>query len=312
MAVAEASAALALDQINDVLELTRLEGDAALEDLSDFNLCATVREMAEQVSPLAARQKNKISLDLPPEANCWLQGHRRSFLRVLLNLLGNAAKFTTGGTITLSVHVLDQPDGLSLVRVEISDTGIGIASEKLSTIFEPFETLDNGYDRVAEGTGLGLGIARRTVERMGARSVWTAAWVKAAPSGSPRPWRACPAGGKAGRRPDTEAAAAPTPQPPVQEILIVEDNPTNRIVLREMLRHLGQTVVEASNGSEAVELARHRRFDLIFMDVSMPEIDGVTASRQIRAGAIGPGLDRGADSAWSARGSGAFPPRWPD
>ena len=285
LAVAEASAALALDQINDVLELTRLEGDAALEDLSDFNLCATVREMAEQVSPLAARQKNKISLDLPPEANCWLQGHRRSFLRVLLNLLGNAAKFTTGGTITLSVHVLDQPDGLSLVRVEISDTGIGIASEKLSTIFEPFETLDNGYDRVAEGTGLGLGIARRTVERMGGAigvdsrlGEGSTFWFTAPMA------RVAPPGAKPDDAPDTEAAAAPTPQPPVQEILIVEDNPTNRIVLREMLRHLGQTVVEASNGSEAVELARHRRFDLIFMDVSMPGIDGVTASRQIRAG----------------------------
>lgn len=287
LGVAEASAALALDQINDVLELTRLEGDAALEDTTDFNLCATVRELAEQATPLAARQKNQITLDLPTDSACWLHGHRRSLLRVLLNLVGNAAKFTTGGTITLRVRLLDQTDGRALVRVEIRDTGIGIAADKLSSIFDPFETLDNGYDRVTEGTGLGLGIARRTVERMGGEI-----GVESRLGQGSTFWFTVPMTRLAPPDPAAAIAAAPVATPrqvPAQEVLIVEDNPTNRIVLREMLRHLGQSVAEAANGSEAVEIARRRAFALIFMDVSMPGIDGVTAARQIRAGGASAG-----------------------
>ncbi|SEN85225.1 PAS/PAC sensor hybrid histidine kinase [Gemmobacter aquatilis] len=285
LGIAEASSHLALEQINDVLELTRLDGCEPVEAPARFNISRTLREIAEQTAPLAQRRGNRITLDLPPEAAAEVSGPRRIFLRTLLNLVGNAVKFTQDGTILIRA-ALERETGLEagleaggvLVRITVQDTGIGIAADKLDRIFEPFETLDSGYDRATEGTGLGLGIARRAVEQMGGEI-----GVDSVPGHGSLFWftaRMQPAETLA-----AEPEAPPDPGGPVPqaEVLIVEDNPTNRIVLQEMLEHLGQRVSAAENGAIAVDLAAQHRFDLIFMDISMPVLDGIAATQAIRA-----------------------------
>ncbi|WP_149141500.1 hybrid sensor histidine kinase/response regulator [Gemmobacter caeruleus] len=276
--IAERAAASALDQVNDVLELARLGDDSVLEAATDFDMAALLRDLAEEMAPLAARHGNSITVEAPDLAGVWLHGPRRSLKRVLTNLVGNAAKFTQNGAITLRAGLAGGARD-QMLTVEVVDTGAGIAADRLETIFDPFERLETGYDRATEGTGLGLGIARRMVERMGGTL-----GVSSAPGQGSVFRFAVPL------PPGTPVAPgdrAPLPDEgvlPAQEILIVEDNPTNRLVLREMLRHLGQNVTEAADGAEAVALARLYPFDLILMDISMPGMDGLTATRAIRAG----------------------------
>lgn len=280
LSIAESAAQLALDQINDVLELARLNGDVLIESPSAFNLTRVIADLAEQAMPLAQKQGNRITLDLPPEAMAEVSGMRRIFLRTLLNLVGNAAKFTHDGTIAIRATLLPDVGNRLLVRVEVSDTGIGIAQDKLHRIFDAFETLDSGYDRAVEGTGLGLGIAQRAVEHMGGEI-----GVSSTPGVGSRFWFTAPMQ-RAAQDVDTDQ---PLPDPqadaslPRHKVLIVEDNATNRIVVREMLEHLGQQVTEAEDGARAITLARQQAFDLILMDISMPVIDGLTATQAIRA-----------------------------
>lgn len=277
--IAGSGAQTALEQINAVLELARLDRLAPEPEVTGFNLARTIHEVADQLAPLARRNGNHISLDLPAACAVDVTGPRRIFVNTLVNLVGNAVKFTHGGQIDIRARLAPAPDSGLLLRIEVEDTGIGIAPDKLDRIFEPFETLDNGYDRATEGTGLGLGIARRAAELMGG-----AIGVESCPGVGSVFWFT------ARMQPGSPALAAEAvalPQralpPAPRDILIAEDNPTNRLVLREMLEHLGQRVTEAETGAEAVELARARNFDLILMDISMPVLDGLAASRAIRA-----------------------------
>lgn len=279
LGIAESSGRIALEQINDVLELARLDAGSVPEEMSAFHLGEALKGLTEQAGPLAERQGNRIVLDLAAGTDRWIMGPRRSLMRVLLNLVGNATKFTTGGTITISAVLTGGEAGALQAEFAVSDTGIGIAADKLEAIFDPFEQLDNGYDRLTEGTGLGLGIARRTVEILGG-----AIHAESVPGQGSTFRFSLPVA------PAAAGAATVVDQPPcdkgaipVEDILIVEDNPTNRLVLREMLRHLGQRVTEAANGAEAIRLAQGRAFGLIFMDISMPEIDGIAATAAIRA-----------------------------
>lgn len=280
LGVAEGSAALALDQINDVLELARLDGRSFVEDTSSFNLTQMLRQVAEQTAPLAARQGNRLVLNLPDEAGAGVRGMKRLLLRVLINLMGNAAKFTRDGTITLTARLLPGPGGALAAEIEVSDTGIGIPPDQIDRIFDPFERIDSGYARASEGTGLGLGIARRAVQimqgeisvqsRPGQGSLFRVRLpLEPAPDGAAAP---------AAEDPDS---SAPLPR---LRVLIVEDNPTNRIVLREMLERLGQQVTEAPDGVSALEVAGRRAFDLVLMDISMPGMDGLECTRALRAG----------------------------
>lgn len=278
LGIAESGAQSALDQINNVLELTRLDAEALRSEEMTFDLNSVIEDLAEQMGPLALRSGNRIELDLPPEALAQVLGPRRIFVQTLRNLLGNATKFTRDGTIRIVLRV-QVTDTARLLRVEVHDTGIGIAADKLGRIFDLFETLDGGYDRRVEGTGLGLGIARRSVELMQGEigvtsregtgsTFWFTARMKA-----PRRTVITPA-----------AAAGPdTTDLPALHVLLVEDHPTNRAVARAMLEHLGQRVTEADSGEAALQAVREDEFDLVLTDVSMPGMDGLSMVKQMRA-----------------------------
>ena len=280
LALAEASAGVALDQINDVLEQARLDEAASPELPETVDLLALIEDLVAQVRPLAGQGGNRILLNLPPGPSLWLLLPRRGVTRVMMNLLGNAAKFTHDGTITVSARLSNPVGAPPLLSIEVADTGIGIPSDQIEAVFEPFARLEDGYDRGAGGTGLGLGIARRAAERMGGRIS-----VDSTPGQGCRFCLEIP----------VLAAEPPLPLPkddlrpeaplPRQSILIAEDHPTNRLVLREMLTYLGQNVTEACDGTEALTLAQAQPFDLILMDISMPGLDGVAVTQAIRAGA---------------------------
>ncbi|MBL8562924.1 MAG: response regulator [Gemmobacter sp.] len=279
--IAERSANMALEQINDVLDQARLDERAAPEEAVALNVTTLLSDMAGQVLPLAEAAGNRLTLSLPPPDQAWVRAPRRALMRVLLNLAGNAAKFTRGGEIHIAARL--EPDGAQqgqhLLSVEVADTGIGIAPDRLEAIFEPFERGENGYDRDTEGTGLGLGIARRTVEAMGGRIEVSSQRGEGSSFRILLPVAAAQA-------PLPESRSDLLPELPMagQEVLIAEDNPTNRLVLREMLRHLGQSVTEAADGAEAILAANAKAFALILMDISMPRVDGLTATQAIRSG----------------------------
>ncbi|HRK41430.1 MAG TPA: ATP-binding protein [Gemmobacter sp.] len=278
--IAERSANMALEQINDVLDQARLDDRAPTEEAVALNVTTLLSDMAGQVLPLAEAAGNRLSLTLPPSEEAWVLAPRRALMRVLLNLAGNAAKFTRNGEIRISARLEPIPaQDEQMLSIEVADTGIGIAPDRLEAIFEPFERGDNGYDRDTEGTGLGLGIARRTVEAMGGRIE-----VTSCPGEGSRFRILLPVATAEASQADRRTDLLPEQPMAGHEVLIAEDNPTNRLVLREMLRHLGQRVTEAADGAEAILAANARPFALILMDISMPRVDGLAATQAIRAG----------------------------
>lgn len=282
--IARSCSLSALEQVNDVLELTLLDEGQLQEEPSAFDVIGLILEISEQFRPMAEQRNSLLELALPTREVPHFWGYRRLFAQVLSNLLGNAIKFTDSGKVLISTQFVTPPDGAPIVRVEVSDTGIGIAREKLARIFDDFETLDGSYSRSRQGTGLGLGIARRAVKymkgeigvesRIGRGSTFWFTVPLTLPD-TVVPTEAAPAHGG-------EEAAIIAPRG--CSVLVAEDNAINREVLHEMLVYCGHSVTEATNGEEAVVLATNTMFDVVLMDISMPVMDGIEASVRIREG----------------------------
>jgi CheY-like chemotaxis protein len=288
LATLRLSGELLLHHVNDVLDISRLDAAAHSFALEPIDPAAILRDLAESQAAVAAAAGNVIEVVLPEADRITLLGDPRRLRQALLNLLGNALKFTRSGRITLAFTTgAENEDGLA-VEFRVSDTGIGIAAEDQSRIFEDFVTLDASYGRAAEGTGLGLPITRRLVTAMGG-----CIGVESAPGAGSSFWIRLSLPVDRGRTEPTPPAAALPPAAPATaagpsgrpcHVLMVEDNEVNRAILRAFLGKLGHEVEEAHDGEEGVRLAELRRYDLIFMDISMPRLSGVEATRLIRAG----------------------------
>ena len=275
------SAQLLLHHVNDVLTVSRAEAgqlDLAPTAVAPADLLA---ELVESQRQAIARNGNRVSLatEAAP-ARIWADRTRLN--QVILNLVGNANKFTRDGEI--SVECEELPDG-DTVEFRVIDTGRGIAEDDLERIFEDFRTLDTSYGRAVEGTGLGLAISRRLVRSMGGEigvesepGEGSLFWVRL-------PVGVLPAGPVQPNAADT-SPVAPDPAEPARpmSVLLVEDNEINRLVAREMLARAGHRVVEAPDGREGIAQADRQVFDVILMDIAMPVVDGVAATRAIRGG----------------------------
>ena len=280
------SAETALAQVNDLLDVARSEERVRQTRDLPLDPGRIAAEMVAQFQPLAATRGNVLTLEAPRDLPA-LRGDPALFQRILQNLVGNALKFTRFGQITLRLSVEpsgDRPDDTVILRTEVQDTGIGIAADRIERMFLPFEKGESDDKTQSAGSGLGLAIVRATVTEMGGTLD-----VDSTPGTGSRFAFSVPLS-----RDSTAAAplpvlpsdvAVPKPQHtpgPLASVLIADDSDVNRIVLRELLLAAGASVTEATNGLEAWQEARRGAFDLVLMDVSMPLLDGIAATRLIR------------------------------
>lgn len=275
------SAELLLQHVNDVLELSRLEADALPEETCTFDLVDLVEGLVASQQAAAQSAGNELSVYCNLGGSRFVEGHPRAVQQTLLNLVGNAIKFTRNGAVMVDIS---REAGSDFVEFQVSDTGKGIAPEHLERIFEDFVTLDSSYGRMSEGTGLGLAITRRMVDTMGGEITCeselhegTTFIIRA-----PLPVVDHSTSGVVSRA-DVDRRSA--------RLLVVEDNDVNRELVVKMLELMGHNVTAASGGAEAVSLVAGKRFDLILMDISMPEVDGIEAIRRIRARNLAPQTD---------------------
>jgi signal transduction histidine kinase/CheY-like chemotaxis protein/HPt (histidine-containing phosphotransfer) domain-containing protein len=274
-----------LTLINDILDLSKIE--AGMLDVERVP-CSPHQVVAQVVSVLRVRAEEKgIALEYNwsggiPEIITTDPARLR---QLLMNLVGNAIKFTPTGAVEISGRLVEE-DGRKLLRFDVSDTGIGIAPDKLESIFDPFVQADSSVTRQFGGTGLGLPISRRLTALLGGRlevtselgvgSVFTF-WI------DPGPLADTPATRTAPPQIDGEAIVpGEAPRLPALRILLVDDGATNRKLINLMLRRAGADVVTAENGRVAVERAMAEHFDLVLMDMQMPVMDGYTAARTLR------------------------------
>ena len=280
--VLSAAAQLLLQHVNNVLDITRLDHGALPVALEPVDLGALVGGILANQQAAARGQGTTLTLDLPPPDQRRVMADPGLLRQLLLNLIGNAVKFTRQGAITVTISHLGPAGPTSFA---VTDTGIGIAAADLSRVFDDFVMLDASYARVAGGTGLGLGIVRRIVQGLGGSVA-----ARSEPGLGSRfsfdlPLTLLPATGKL-PPPEPAPAVRTVPAQTVRlRLLLVEDNDANRIIARAMLQRDGHEVVEAHDGEEAVRLAAALRFDAVVMDISMPGLDGLQATRAIRTGA---------------------------
>jgi signal transduction histidine kinase/DNA-binding response OmpR family regulator/HPt (histidine-containing phosphotransfer) domain-containing protein len=283
----QANAQSLLAIINDLLDFSKIEaGKLSIENI-DFALVPAIENVASLFEEQAAARSVGFSIEFGPGLPTFVVGDPTRLRQVLVNLVGNAFKFTRSGEVKVVVDRVEPPDdgndlgagvgGVNLIRFTVQDSGIGIAPEAMPRLFQKFEQADATTTRRYGGTGLGLAICRQLVDLMDGEI-----GVDSTPGvGSTfRVLLPLPDG------------VAPPMQRPVEQaphthqlrVLCAEDFPTNQIIIRMMLEDLGHQVDIAANGLLAVQACARTRYDLILMDGRMPEMDGASATRLIRAG----------------------------
>ena len=275
--LAEKSGEILQQHIADVLDLTKIESGQIEIVPAPFDPAGLVEELAEVTREEALKRDNQISVRLGPGIPLAVSGDPHRVRQILLNFVANAIKFTSEGEITIGLDTAPGSGAPDLLEFSVTDTGIGIAEADQARLFDEFVVLDPSYTRNVGGTGLGLAICRRLSQAMGGEI-----GVESTPGEGSRFWVRLPL-------PMTEAEPAQAePAAPAGvtglRVLLVDDNETNRIVGSELLTKAGHSVSLARDGAEAVERAHAAEYDLILMDVSMPRMDGVEATKQIRRG----------------------------
>lgn len=272
--LAQDSAQLLLRHANDVLDVTRLESGGLQLTAEDFDIQAHVSGLVETFRPICDEKGITLGFSMTGERPI-LQGDPFRLGQIVRNFLSNAIKFTNLGGVTVEAEVSEARGPSRVIEIRVTDTGPGIPPADQSRIFEDFVMLDPSFGRTGEGAGLGLSICRRLAVAMGGEI-----GVESTPGEGSCFWLRIPfaLGRKASSGPATEDRAPMA----AMDVLVVEDNATNRAVLGELLRRLGQQVTFAFDGEKGAAAAAAHRYDVILMDVSMPVMDGLTATRLIR------------------------------
>ena len=269
-----------LTVINDVLDFSKIEaGKITIAD-EPFDLKAVIEDVSHVFSVSAQSKGIEVVFRYEPDLRTRVYGDASRFRQVLLNIVGNAVKFTDAGFVSINVDG-EERDGAVDVSVKVSDTGIGIPEDKLESIFQSFEQVDTQSTRQFEGTGLGLAISQRLIRAMGGEiEVMSKLGIGSTFSISLSMKAAEPA--------DVEEERYEQRDLMHQQILVVDDIAMNRQILNERLSRWGCTVTEAESGAKALEIlerddAPHGFFDVAILDFQMPGMDGIELARRLRA-----------------------------
>ncbi|MDX5443308.1 MAG: response regulator, partial [Hymenobacteraceae bacterium] len=266
--------------INDLLDISKIEADKIHFEEVEFNILDLIQDTVNLLEPKAQDKNNTLKAFTDARVPALLVGDPGKLRQVLINLLGNACKFTKDGTITLTTERLSDSSGHVILEFEVKDNGIGIAPEKLELIFDSFTQASSDTTRKFGGTGLGLTISKKLVEMQGGAinvssepgvgSIFTFTLAFKKSEGQ----------GKANLAEETQALD------PVKlgslKVLLAEDNQINQLLVDKIITDWGFSLDIAENGKVALEMAAKKPYDLILMDMQMPEMDGYEAIQQLR------------------------------
>ena len=274
--------------LSDILDLARVESGRLELAEEAFDLGRAVREAA-QLYEASARDKGlQFFVEIAPEVDCWITGDLVRLKQILTNLVSNAVKFTSEGFVSLTAAPGPARDGVPTLRFSVEDTGIGFDGQTRDRLFSRFEQADGAITRKFGGSGLGLAISRQLAEMMG----------------GDLDCESEPGGGSAFilTVPFREAAASATPAAGADEaeggafgavrVLLADDHPVNRRVVEMVLAQIDVILTSVEDGAQAVQAIREGDYDLVLMDMQMPVMDGLTATREIRLHEAAMGLKR--------------------
>ena len=270
-----------LGLINDILDMAKIEAGRVELQIAPFDLYVLVRDLVGMMGQRAIEKGLELRLEQSSRVARYLRGDEIRLRQALVNLLGNAIKFTEQGAVTLRLEALPDPAGGPRLRIEVEDTGPGIAAEDLERVFDPF--VQAGQTSAQKGTGLGLAITRQFVELMGGRIGVTSDLGRGSRFWIELPVEPVSASEVAGQQSEGGEVLGLAPGQPDWRILIVEDQPENSLLLGRLLEDAGFRVQIAENGVRGIERFRDWRPHFIWMDQRMPVMGGQAATRRIRA-----------------------------
>ena len=274
---AESSSFHLLSIVNNVLDMSKIEAGEFKLDIKDFSLSAVLSNVKSILSSRANGKKIDFKVECSDNIAKALRGDSLRLSQVLINLLGNSIKFTDKGSVVLKVNLLSDNSEIQKVSFEVADTGIGMSEEYLKRIFKKFTQEYDASNRAYEGTGLGMSISKQIIEMMGGQIAINSKKGQGTNISFSIDF---PVGieenliviDKNTRSYDISGT----------RVLLVEDNEMNRFIARQSLLQAKCILTEAINGKEAIDILRTKQFDLILMDIQMPEMDGVEATKIIR------------------------------
>ncbi len=271
-----ASGDVLLHVINDILDFSKVEAGKLELEIAPFDLPRCVAESAGLFRAAAAQKGVRLAWELAPDLPRWVAGDQVRLRQVILNLISNALKFTSMGEVVISARLDRHDAGAYLIAIEVRDSGIGVAEDKLPRLFASFSQADVSISRRYGGTGLGLAIVKSLVELMGGAVSVTSK------VGAGTCFRFTVLLGQA-----LEPASAAHPDygrdASHLRVLVAEDNLVNQKVALMMLKKFGVEASLVSDGAQAINAVKEARYDLVLMDVQMPEVDGLAATREIRS-----------------------------
>jgi PAS domain S-box-containing protein len=270
--------------LTDILELSRIESGTLVIAQEVYNPQELARQVEVMLAPQAGAKGLALSVHIDADVGCEAYGDAAKIRQILVNLVGNAIKFTASGETRLTLRRLPARIAREELLFSVSDTGIGIPPEKLDVIFQPFTQVDSSTTRAFGGTGLGLAISTLLVEGMGGRL-----WVESQPGEGSTFYCAVPLDGRTRREQNQEQApaihliaTAPSIPSLMRSLLIVEDSAPNRTLYALYLEGLPLSLHFAENAADALEAYDAMHFDAVVMDIQLPDVDGLTVVKEIR------------------------------
>ena len=273
-----------LTLLNNLLDISKIEAERVELEIAEFDLVRMVEAVKALMESRARAKGLAFDTVIDPETPRSLRGDHGRIQQVLFNLVGNAIKFTEEGGISIEITHVPATGDTCVLRCDVSDTGIGIAPEKIAILFDKFTQADASTTRVYGGTGLGLAICKELTELMGGEI-----GVESEPGRGSRFWFtvACDIGDQKnvpGAQPlSSDATRKNAPVLRQLRVLVAEDNVVNQEIITMTLEADGHEVDVVANGAEAVQAVQDKTYDVVLMDIQMPEMDGVSATRKIRA-----------------------------